>query len=415
MIQLFLRSRWFLFAAWAAVVGSGAALGLWLRPEPHGDWAYYWLASDALRLYERGGAGLWVLGALKTLGLAPIAAALLLNALSVAMLLWAMRRSDTSRWRVPTLLMVAYLLAIVPFLGGLVQLDMIATACVAMGISLAQVPVARWSRAVNLVVACTLVALGVSTKQQYALIVWGMAALFVPCWWLLRHRDTRAAATLMGVLLVGSFAGFGIDLAARSASERSTDSLRTTSAVTLYSGLLVSSTAFECGKWTEAAGPAARADMGKPLHVAVLDRLRSHPPRHWLAVMACKTPRIVHPDSFAVYWLLQAPSVVAAMEQRHGKDDYARKYVHVHRTEERLYSLLTWVMLAFAFGAAVWSWRRGQPMLALLAVLWVLAFWGVHLVFEIQGRYFLGMYLILPLLCAVGMRGASRTMARPGS
>ena len=34
----------------------------------------------------------------------------------------------------------------------------------------------------------------------------------------------------------------------------------------------------------------------------------------------------------------------------------------------------------------------------------MLAFWGVHLVFEIQGRYFLGMYLLLPLWLAMMLR-----------
>lgn len=47
----------------------------------------------------------------------------------------------------------------------------------------------------------------------------------------------------------------------------------------------------------------------------------------------------------------------------------------------------------------------------MLPALWLLGFWSVHTVFEIQGRYFLGLFVLAPLLCATVMRLVRATPA----
>src|SRR5690606_32091080 len=64
-------------------------------------------------------------------------------------------------------------------------------------------------------------------------------------------------------------------------------------------------------------------------------------------------------------------------------------------------------LCVFILLTCAWTARRSLReggALAWLPVLWVLAFWSVHTIFEIQGRYFLGMYLLAPLWCALGLR-----------
>jgi hypothetical protein len=66
------------------------------------------------------------------------------------------------------------------------------------------------------------------------------------------------------------------------------------------------------------------------------------------------------------------------------------------------------------YALAAWAaWRavRRSP-LALLPVLWVLAFWCVHVVFEVQGRYFASMLLLAPVITALAL-GRARAVTGP--
>ena len=55
---------------------------------------------------------------------------------------------------------------------------------------------------------------------------------------------------------------------------------------------------------------------------------------------------------------------------------------------------------------------RTPSLEGLLPMMWVLAFWAVHAVFEIQGRYFLGMLLVAPLLCGLAHARARSPQGR---
>ena len=120
--------------------------------------------------------------------------------------------------------------------------------------------------------------------------------------------------------------------------------------------------------------------------------------------MRCKLPQIVSPPPYAMYWLMESPSVRASREAHPARANFEHQYQRAIVLEQKCYTLVTWAILLATLVVGVRLWRRGEPLAALFGVLWVLAFWGVHLVFEIQGRYFLGMYLLLPLWLALMLR-----------
>jgi hypothetical protein len=379
----------------------GAGLALWLQPAPHSDWLYYWTAAGSPSRYERGGLGLWLLAIPKAAGLDPVASSLLLNIASAWYVLWMGWRSDLTRWRALALLVAGYLLLIAPFFG-LVQLDLFAATMLAAAFGRVLQPAAMRG-AMRIAAAVLMVAAAVSTKPQYALTLWVLLGLLaLPC---LAWKPPTVAKALLAVLLAGSLLGFGLDSGLRSLSGR-TDAIRTNSAVTLYGGLLVSRIE-GCGYWSVEAAEAAKADLSKPLVVAVRDRLAAKPVSHWISIIRCKWPQIVRPPPFALYWLVESPNVRARIEADAMRDEINTRYRQAIRAERILYGWLTAMILLASAVTCALAWRRGGRLLALLPVFWVLSFWIVHLVFEIQGRYFLGMFLIVPILCALVLRGVS--------
>jgi len=166
-----LASRGLLVAAVTVLMAIGGGLALWLRPEPHSDWAYYWAAGGEASRYERGGLGLWLLAVPNALGLSPLASALLLNLPAAAGMVWLTRTAEGGRWGLATLLVALYLLLLTPF-AGIVQLDLIAATAIAAGFYLAMVPPLRWPRALSLGVAWAIVVASASTKPQYGLVLW---------------------------------------------------------------------------------------------------------------------------------------------------------------------------------------------------------------------------------------------------
>lgn len=122
-----------------------------------------------------------------------------------------------------------------------------------------------------------------------------------------------------------------------------------------------------------------------------------------MTVIACKAPEIIVPRPYALYWLMNAPKVA---ERRAAAGDPARaRKVHDRAVllEAVLYTLVVLAILL----ACVWTAVRAgrQPALvALFPALWLASFWAVHAIFGIQGRYFLGMLVLAPLLCALAQR-----------
>jgi hypothetical protein len=374
----------------------GTWLALWLQPAPHSDWEYYWSAAGEPSRYERGGLGLWLLALPKAIGLSPLAAALGLNLVSAAAMAWIAWGMDGARVRAMWLLCMAYLLLIAPYLG-IVQLDLLAATALGGGVWLASRDGGSNSPA-RLCLAMLLVIVGVSTKPQYALTLWAMLGMLAGPLWLLRRRVQRPVAIVLTVLLAGSILGFAVDSGLRVVSGR-TEAIRTNSAVTLYGGLLVSHDGQGCGYWSVEAAKAARADRRKPLHRAVLDRLSAQPAKHWVSVIRCKLPEILRPPPYALYWLVESPNIRARIDADPRRESINSRYYRILDWERRFYNWLTLAILLAVTGTAIVSWYREQRLSALLPVAWIASFWAVHLVFEIQGRYFLGMYLLAPLFC----------------
>lgn len=397
--------RWWMIFQLSFVLVAGATLALLSRPEPHSDWLYYWNAAGQPGEYQRGGLGLWLLALPKMLGASPVVAALALNLPTAAALGWLAYRCDRTRLRVFAQLGMFYLLLLVPFFG-LVQLDMVATLQLGLAFWLLFDPDAaafgRWGKAG----AVGAVSFAVSTKPQYALILWTLVgtACIVAVW--LRHRLHGRFMPAMLVLLAGSLLGFAVDLGLRQMSGQ-TESIRTSSAVTLYAGLLASGDTREsgCGSWSLAATSAAKQDIHKPLPVAVMDRLSSEPLPHWWAIVRCKIPDIVNPPPFAINWLSQAPNVRSWMDSHRDRTAFEARYFPLLRIEKLVYSILVLSILSASFWTCLRSSRR-QDGLSILPVLWVFSFWLVHAIFEIQGRYFLGMLMLAPMLCALAYRYA---------
>ena len=397
-----LGSHAFFCAEAAAILAIGILLALWLRPEPHSDWAYYWAAAGDVTRYERGGIGLWLLAIPKALGWSPIASALLLNSLAAAALLWFARSLDPTATRWFGLLVALYLLLIAPFMG-IVQLDMLAAALLAAGLWLLALPPSSRTTKATFVVATGLIAAGVSTKPQYALTLWAMLGLLSVAWLLLKRRAHPLLPILFSALLIGSIGGFAIDSGLRALSGRS-EAIRTNSAVTLYAGLLTSGAGIRCGYWSVEAAEAAKADLDKPLHRAVLDRLAEKPSGNWASIMACKLPQIVLPPSYALNWLVESPNIRARFASSSRKTEIAADLYRALYWERRAYAGITLAILLASVFTCIAAWRRDHRSLALLPVLWIASFWAVHLVFEIQGRYFLGMFVLAPFFCAITRR-----------
>jgi len=396
-----LSSPWLFLACLAPTLLLGAGLALWLQPEPHSDWGYYWRAAGEYQDYERGGVGLWLLAIPKALGLSPVASALSLNLLAAAVVLRVSWCADLRGARGLWLATAAYLFLISPYFG-IVQLDLAAAASLGAGMWLAASAGAHSGRRGSLAIAFLLVVAGVSTRPQFALTLWTMLAVLAVPWLLWRKRAGPAASTLLGVLVVGSVLGFALDYGLRGLGDRD-ESIRTSSAVTLYGGLLVSGQGQGCGYWSLEAARAAKADLHKPLHRAAIDRLAEQPASHWAGVIRCKLPEILRPPPYATYWLVETPSVRAAIDADPRNAEINATYYRILGHERRLYWWLTMAMLVAVIGAAAVAMSRRKFVAGFLPIAWVLSFWLVHLIFEIQGRYFLGMFLLAPLLCALAL------------
>ncbi|MDO5505780.1 MAG: hypothetical protein Q4F49_05745 [Pseudoxanthomonas suwonensis] len=391
-------------AEFVLIAGIGLSIALWLQPEPHSDWGYYWAAAGQVSAYERGGAGLWLLAIPKALGWSPVSSALLLNLASVVVLLVLMRRIDISNGKYLSLLLAFYLLLIAPFFG-IVQLDLIATTLVASGMVAVMAAPKGLAQSLSIAMAVILIAAGVSTKPQYALICWTMAGLFIlPAFFLRRRKVSNEIVSriLILTLFAGATLGFAFDSSLRELGGRS-EAIRTNSAVTLYGGLLTSSDGVGCGAWSLEASKAARQDLSKPPHEAILGRLKEKPFGHWASVVRCKLPSIFHPPPFALYWLVESPNVRARINVSPQKASIEEAYSRALRFERKIYSLVTLAIMLSVVGTTFLLWRKGSPRLGLLGLLWVLSFWFVHAVFEIQGRYFLGMYMLSIVICALAI------------
>ncbi|TQM13114.1 hypothetical protein FB548_1968 [Pseudoxanthomonas sp. 3HH-4] len=399
------RWAWLTLAGVQALLlaGIGVALAAWWWPEPHSDWAYYWQSAGRPEAYVRGGLGLWLLALPKAFGLSPVAASLVINIPSALWLLFLGYRLDGGQWKILAQLVALYLLLITPF-AGIVQLDLVAAAALGTAFWLladAGLRLASGWRS-GLAVACIMFA--VSTKPQYALVLWALLVLTIPVAWLLRRSLSPGFQRVLLVLLAGSVLGFAMDMVMRVSSGK-TEQIRTSSAVTLYGGLLVSSDQRSqgCGYWSVEAARAAKEDLHKSLSKAVMDRLQAQPIEHWLSVVRCKAPEILSPPPYALYWLIESPNIRARIDDRPDREQINARYYRALGAERKVYGWARGLIILACLWTALLLLRKRDPLGA-LPVLWLVGFWSVHVVFEVQGRYFLGLFVLAPLLCAAVTR-----------
>lgn len=388
-------------------LAAGVGTAIWLDPVPFSDWEYYWRAASDLSRYERGGALMLVLGLFKVAGLSPAATAVLFNLPFVAGVLWCAWRVDRTRHGVFALFVALGCILLAPYLA-LVQLDFSASVLLAIGLVLllGSHDGLRGSVVTRRVAALVLIAVACSTRPQFVLILPVFAGLVWLAAFVLSRRVPDAGLTWAAVVLVaGSVAGFALDSGLRAYADRSA-AVRYSSGVTLYAGLLASGTSQGCGRWSPDATNMARADMDRPVLEAVAYRLSSKPARHWLSVKRCKLPHIVRPESFAMSWVLVSPNVAERLEQQPQSRTTWLAW-RIHRGLDRLW--MSFVLVCYAFVI----WLALQPRVPALwrwvPPAWLVSFWSVHLVFEIQGRYFLGTFLILPLLAALAWKARAHT------
>lgn len=381
---------------------AGIVFSLHWAPEPHSDWLLYWRSAGDPDAYERGGVGLWLLAVPKALGLAPHTAALALNLPATVWLCVLPYRADRTRFRLFAQMVVAYLLLITPYFG-IVQLDLVGAAFLATGFwLLMDASPTKGQFSWRMVIAVLAVAVAVSTRPQYALVLWALLVLLMFGWLAGRRWSDRRLQVLAVGLLLGSVVGFGLDMGLRQASGK-TGQIRTSSAVTLYAGLLVSADtrAERCGQWTPEAADAARDDLELSLFDAIGRRIASHPPAHWVGVLGCKAPQIIVPPAYALYWLLESPNVAATRAALEPDGRAEGGYALAKKWGSRVFRMLGLAILLVSAWTVIRGGRSRRLMAVLLPLAWIGAFWGVHAVFEIQGRYFLALYVIAPLLCAM--------------
>ena len=409
--------RW----AWRVLAGlqalllvvGGAALAVWWSPAPHSDWLYYWQSAGKPDAYVRGGLGLWLLALPKVLGMSPVASALAVNLPSSLWLLVIAYRLDRGRLKILAQLVALYLLLIVPF-AGIVQVDLVAAAALGTAFWLLADDGLRLTSGWRFGMAVACIVFAVSTKPQYALVLWSLLALSLPVAWRLRRCLSVGFYRIVLALLAGSVLGFAVDMGMRVSSGK-TEEIRTSSAVTLYGGLLVSSDqpSKGCGYWSVEAAQAAKEDLHKPLSQAVLDRLQAHSIDHWVSVVWCKVPEILSPPPYALYWLIESPNIRAHIDARPDREQINAVYFRALEVERKAYGWARGLIILACIWTALVLLRRRDPLGA-LPLLWLIGFWSVHMVFEVQGRYFLGLFVLAPILCAAVGRLALSSVATDG-
>lgn len=392
-------------AAAVALVLLGLLWTLWLWPTPISDYELYWNEAGGAAAYERGGVGVLLFALARSVFPQPQWAALAVNLPAALILLRLLRRCDPTRSRVFAWLGTGYLLLITPYFG-IVQVDLVATALLGCCWALLLLPLVRWRRG-SAALAVLAGAAAVSTRPQFALTLSALAGLLALAIVLLERGSARKlrAMALPAALAVIVAAGFASDLWGRHVAGTE-ERVRTSSAVTLYSGLLVADDGLWCGSWTPEATQAAYDDREMPLLDAVAARLSIHPAGHWLDILQCKfTRHLVLPIAFALYWVSEPLREEAGAAPNPDQQRRLAAVVSLHPWETRFYRALTLAIYAAAVVVAVRGWRS-RPAMAVLPLAWLLSFWLVHLVFEVQGRYFLATIALLPLLCALVQGGS---------
>lgn len=382
-----------------------AAFAYVVKPLPFSDWAYYWDAASGTASYERGGVLLFVLRAIQSLELDPYVAALAMNLPAAVVILVITYVADGRRIGIATALVLAYLLAITPYFS-VVQFDLSATALLFAGFFLLVVRGSDKRRIGVTLLALVSVALAVSSRPQFLLILLFFGGTLALCSLATKRsfrQHQQSSAVIAVVLVAAAMLGFGIDSALRAHAGRA-EAVRTNSAVTLYAGLLSSGVQRpSCGHWSATATRDARADADTPLVQAISQRLEQHSFKHWLSVVKCKVPVILLPPPYALSWSLGAPNVTERVNSAEDAVQLDRRTTRAYRIEHWGYRGLLLLIYSYAIVVVLQRARSKRWMAALIPLFWIASYWAVHSVFEIQARYFLSLFLALPFMATSGI------------
>lgn len=172
-------------AAVLLVIVAFLAIAMVFRPEPVSDFLYYWMIAQAPDLYHKGGVVGWLFAPMRAAGIAPYAAAALLNICCAVLAVFAILPSG--RWpgnRMTSLsgagVVILAILAATPA-AALVATDLMALSAFVIGMRLltCQGPSSRrWLTATGALLS---LALSASLRPIYApvMIVSGVALMLI--------------------------------------------------------------------------------------------------------------------------------------------------------------------------------------------------------------------------------------------
>jgi len=382
--------------AWTVIASCFAAIYM---PTPSGDWAYYWKLATDLGDYRRGGLSVFLLTPFKLLGLQPWMVALPINVGIAWTFVLLCSKVDDTPGKVPTLLAMLYLYTLVPF-AGIVQVDMIAAlwalAALLLGASAVQ-SAGRWR--VGLAIGC--LAMAASTRSQYALVLMVMALALFPFILFGSQRQQVLIRTAVLIIGLGGMLGLVLDTGMRSGTGNG-GTFRTGVGVVIYSGLLVTpSSGPWCGGWTPEAKLASELDDGLPFIEAMSNRVSARSFDEFMETIGCKTGRILGYEPFAWYWLQNGRGARRDDELGEARWQWLDRWAPAYDRYFAVVRSLGWACLACFVLLSV---HRRHLLGIVLPLAWIFSYWAVHAVFEVQGRYFLGMAWLAPVLSFVAYR-----------
>ena len=386
-----------------------AALVLWTMvasylailypPKPGGDWAYYWDLATNPGMYRRGGLSVFLFSPFKLIGFPPWLAALAINVSIGWLFILALARIGDSRGMLATILAVLYLYTLAPF-AGIVQLDMMAALWALVALLIAVSAIQKGSR-IRYCLSIACLAMAASTRTQYALVLIVMASLVVPFALGCRRAKRRRLLAVTAALMLGGGAGLALDSTLRAVAGNAED-FRDGVGVVIYTGLLTTADSGPwCGGWTPAALQAAKEDKALDFTDAMRMRLKARPLGEYGNVISCKSGRIFFFEPFALYWLQSS-----RMEQQGGGASEAawQRLERWQPAYDRFFSVVRGALWVYLIGFVAFSIARRNLLGAVLPAVWIIAYWCVHSVLEVQGRYFLGMAWLIPGLCLIAYR-----------
>lgn len=424
-------------AAVLLVIVAFLAIAMVFRPEPVSDFLYYWMIAQAPDLYHKGGVVGWLFAPMRAAGIAPYAAAALLNICCAVLAVFAILPSG--RWpgnRMTSLsgagVVILAILAATPA-AALVATDLMALSAFVIGMRLltCQGPSSRrWLTATGALLS---LALSASLRPIYApvMIVSGVALMLIQHGMCAseetsRLKGHRFSAGLAGVLIV--LGGLLVaNLLERSLLNHSRTSQYAPGVVraVVAIGHDMGDGKETCGRWSESRARFGLDRRAEPLVPFILDRQREVGWKNLPGLYACKISRLLGFRDWFASWLegsqryRQDRILADSMGVDVSEVDAAAQQSHVARTDEMrlayeararmLVNASHWIggmlqiMIVLFLAASTMALARARSLRFDLCVLGVslvpaMALIVLHGVFfEVQARYAFPVWVLPPV------------------